>query len=224
MASLGGHCLLLVLPRHSSLRLHFVPLCLLLGLLQYPFHPSLVATRRKHQHYFPMQLLPLQLSPYLLLSPLLLRLRQQAAGAPFPSLVLSPVVRQTVLPEALARSGMPRNSLPLLLGCLCHSPQIPQPNQPNLFLTGNAPFPSLLLIVQPVHLAHRRLLTQPTRVQARCPWQRTTNTVIVPKVSPVGDHYRPLHSTVPLASLPLFRPQLAFLANALGHFLILPRQ
>ena len=216
MASLGGHCPLLVLP--------FVPLYPLLGLLQYPFRPSLAATRRGHQHLFPVHLLPSQLSPYHLLSHLLLLPRLQAAGAPSPSLALSRVVRQTVPPEPLAQSGMSRNRLPLLLACLCRSPQIPQPNQLNLFPTGNALFLNLLPIVQPVHLAHRRPSTRPTRVQARRPWQRTTNTVIVPEASLAGDHYRPLHSTVPLASPLLFRPQLAYLANALGHFLILPRQ
>jgi hypothetical protein len=213
MASLGGHCPLLVLPRHSS---HHVLLSPHPGLPQYLSLHSLIATRPKHRHTFPVQPLPSRLSRRRRhLSPLLLQPRLQAADAPFPSPVLSQAVRQTLPPEALARSRIPLSRLPLLLERLCHSLRIPHPTRPNLFPTGNAAFQNLPLIVQPVHLAHRR---PSTRVQARRPRQRTTNTAIVPKASPAGDRYHPLHSTVPLASPPLFRLQLAFLVNALEPF------
>ena len=210
MASLGGHCPLLVLPSHSS---HHVLHSPHLGLPQYLSLHGLIATRPKHRHTLPVQPLPSQLSRRRrLLSPLLLQPRQQAAGAPYPSPVLSQAVRQTLPLEALARSKIPLSHFPLLL---CHSLRIPHHTRPNLFPTGNAAFQNLLLIVQLVHLAHRR---PSTRDQARRPRQRTTNTAIVPKASPAGDRYHPLHSMVPLANPPLFRLQLAFLVNALEHF------
>jgi hypothetical protein len=85
MASLGGHCPLLVLPRHSSLHLHFVPLYPHLGLPQYPSRPSLIATRRKHRHTFPGSRYRSRAQPPPSPLPLLLLPRLQAAGAPFPS-------------------------------------------------------------------------------------------------------------------------------------------